>query len=81
MLKGNGDLVCLQSEGAARLNARRSIVAAKIISKGEVITRDMVTFKRPGTGISPSDLEKVLGKKAAVNIAADDILQWDEIEK
>ena len=41
----------------------------------------MVTFKRPGTGISPSDLEKVLGKKAAVNIAADDILQWDEIEK
>lgn len=80
-LLGNPDLHCLDSEKTARLNARRSIVALKNISKGDVLTCDMVTFKRPGTGISPAKLEQLLGKKVTVNITADDILQWNMIEK
>ncbi len=80
-LVGNPSLHSLESEKAARLNARRSIVALKNIPKGEVISRDMVTFKRPGTGISPAELENVLGKKAATDIVSDDILQWDMLEK
>lgn len=80
-LVGNPSLHSLESEKAARLNARRSIVALKDIPKGEVISRDMVTFKRPGTGISPAELENVLGKKAATDIVSDDILQWDMLER
>ena len=80
-LLGNPALHCLDSEKIARLNARRSIVALKNISKGDVLTYDMVTFKRPGTGISPAELEQVLGKKVTVSITADDILQWNMIEK
>lgn len=80
-LVGNFSLHSLESEKAARLNARRSIVALKDIPKGEIVTRAMVTFKRPGTGISPSELDKVLGRKTLVDIMADDILQWDMIEK
>ncbi len=80
-LLGDPTLHCLDSEKKARLNARRSIVALKDIPQGEVLTRDMITFKRPGTGISPARLEKILGKKAAVSITADDILQWNMIEK
>ena len=53
---GNFSLHSLESEKAARLNARRSIVALKDIPKGEIVTRAMVTFKRPGTGISPLPL-------------------------
>jgi N-acetylneuraminate synthase len=79
MLKGDGELVCLQSEGAARLNARRSIVANCDIKKGTVITEKMLTFKRPGSGITPVDIQKVLGKKAAMDIVEDTILQWDMI--
>jgi sialic acid synthase SpsE len=58
---------------------RRSIVAKIAIEANSVITEDMVVMKRPGTGISPRDLYKVLGKKAKQQIAEDEILTWDKI--
>lgn len=77
MIKGNGDLVCLESESTARLNARRSVVTTKDIKKGESITEDMLTFKRPGTGISPTEVSNIVGKVALNDIEEDTILQWD----
>lgn len=79
MLRGNGELKCLETEGAARKNARRSIVAACDIKKGQVITKEMLTFKRPGTGISPDSIDSVVGKIAAMDIADDTILQENMI--
>ena len=73
-LCGSGELRCLDSEAKARQNARRSIVAACDIKAGTVITEDMLTFKRPGTGISPTRIDEVIGKKAACDIADDTIL-------
>lgn len=75
MLRGSGDLVCLETEGAARKNARRSIVSATDIKKGTVITEDMLTYKRPGTGISPDKMPSILGLVAAIDIEEDTILQ------
>ena len=75
MIRGDGTLKCLDTEGAARANARRSVVSAKDIKKGSVITKDMLTAKRPGTGISPADIDKVIGARAAVDIADDTIIQ------
>lgn len=75
MLRGNGALKCLDTEGAARKNARRSIVANCDIKKGEVITEEMLTFKRPGTGISPDKMPEILGRKASEDIEDDTILQ------
>jgi len=80
MLRGRGDLMALSTEGAARKNARRSIVANCDIQKGTVITEDMLTFKRPGTGISPDLINTVTGKKALIDIADDTILQEGMIE-
>ncbi len=79
-LKGNGALECLESEGAARLNARRSIVSFGAIPKGTVITREMLTFKRPGTGISPSRIDEIIGMRAKMNIEDDTILMSDMME-
>lgn len=76
-IKGSESKECLESENISRMNARRSIVANVNISKGTVITEEMVTFKRPGIGISPADLDNVLGKKAAIDINEDSILQYD----
>lgn len=80
MIKGNGNLVSLESESAARKNARRSIVAKMDIKAGTVITEEMLTFKRPGTGISPTKLDLVVGQKAKVFIQEDTILDWSMIE-
>jgi N-acetylneuraminate synthase/N,N'-diacetyllegionaminate synthase len=68
-----------ESELELRLVARRSIVAALEIRKGQVITKEMVTFKRPGTGIPPNELRILLGKRAAREIKRDEVLTWDMI--
>ena len=73
-LMGNAELCFSESESAARLNARRSIVASCDISEGEIITREMLTFKRPGTGIPPAKINEVVGKKAALKIEEDDLI-------
>ena len=40
----------------------------------------MLTFKRPGTGIHPEDLEKLVGRRAKIDISEDMVLQWGMFE-
>ena len=75
MIRGDARLRCLDTEGAARKNARRSLVSLANIAKGDVITREMLTFKRPGTGISPDKIDTVIGCTAACDIDEDTIIQ------
>lgn len=79
-IRGSYEINYLETELTSRQNARRSLVAACSIKKGQVITDDMLTFKRPGTGISPADIKNVIGKEALVDISEDSILQYDMIE-
>ena len=79
-LKGRAEIQALPSEQAARENARRSIVAAVDISKGTILTEDMLMFKRPGTGISPRDLSMVIGKVAEIEIKKDSIVKMDMLK-
>lgn len=71
------------SEGE-RQNAdimRRSIVAALDIRAGEVLTEQHLEFRRPGTGISPNDAGRILGRVARHDIAADSLLSDDDVER
>lgn len=74
-VQGVETLECESSEAAARVNARRSIVAATDIKKGEIVEREMLTFKRPGSGIPPYKMDSLLGKVAIINIDEDTVLQ------
>ena len=67
------------SELKARLYARRSIVADIDIPKGTLISENMLTFKRPSTGISPIYLEIVLQRTAKKPIKKDQILTWNDV--
>jgi N,N'-diacetyllegionaminate synthase len=67
-------------EEASRLFYRRSIVAAVDIRANETIARWMLTFKRPGSGLEPRHLEKVIGTKARRNLGRDTILQWEDLK-
>lgn len=75
MLRGSGEIRCLDTEMSARQNARRSIVSAVDIAKGTVITEEMLTYKRPGSGIAPSRMPELIGKVALTDIPEDTILQ------
>lgn len=79
-LLGEPDLSFNEKEIAARLNARRSVVSATNIPSGMVIVEDMLTFKRPGTGISPQDMDMIVGRTAKVDIAEDTIINKDMIK-
>ncbi len=54
--------------------ARKSIVSTKAIKKGEKFSLANITIKRPGTGLKPEFFEKLPGKKAKRNIAADSLI-------
>lgn len=61
--------------------ARKSIVAADNIKKGDVLNRDNLSIKRPGDGIAPKQFNKILGKVAAEDIPQDTLLKEDMIVK
>jgi N,N'-diacetyllegionaminate synthase len=52
------------SERKNLLVARKSIVAAGPIKKGETFTEKNITVKRPGTGITPMRWDEIIGRKA-----------------
>lgn len=59
---------------------RRSIVSNKDIKKNKVISSEDLDFKRPGTGISPSDYNHVIGKIALKDIEKDSIINEIDIK-
>lgn len=54
--------------------ARKSIVAKRAISAGEIFSEDNITVKRPGTGISPMQWDAVLGSVSKFNFEEDDLI-------
>ena len=48
--------------------ARKSLVTTTFLKKGQIITKENFTFKRPGTGISPIKFSQIIGKKIKKNI-------------
>jgi sialic acid synthase SpsE len=62
ILRGEEWIGVRPSEQPARANARRSIVLERDVAAGATLTADDLGFKRPGTGIAPSELASVLGR-------------------
>lgn len=54
--------------------ARRSLVAARPIAKGEQFTPENLAVKRPGTGISPMRMDELVGRTADRDFAEDDLI-------
>jgi len=68
------------SEKNVKKVARKSLVSAFELRKGKILKRKDILFKRPGTGISPLDLEKVLGHKILRNIKKNKIIKSKDIK-
>ena len=74
---GGAQLGMNDLETEVRTVARKSVVAARTIHRGALLTADQLILKRPGTGIAPTDWNQVIGRRAAVDIPSDTILSWD----
>jgi N-acetylneuraminate synthase/N,N'-diacetyllegionaminate synthase len=77
---GSSDKKPTKSEKETMKIVRKSIVTKQDIQKGSIIERDMLIMKRPGTGLRPGDLDKIIGKKANRYISEDEIFQLDMVK-
>ena len=72
---GDGKKVPTPSEKKNLEIARKSIVAATDIKKGDVFSEDNLTTKRPGCGISPMKWNEVIGTTAKRDFCADELIE------
>lgn len=72
---GNGEKHVSDSERPNIVVARKSIIAARDIAKGELLTEENLTVKRPGDGISPMKWDEVLGTRAIRDFKADHLIE------
>jgi N,N'-diacetyllegionaminate synthase len=77
---GDGVKKCNKNEENTRKVARKSIVASISIKKGEIISYENITFKRPGNGISPMFIDQIIGKTAICDIDVDDFITFSNIK-
>ena len=62
-----------------RREARRSLVLTRDMKAGEIIKKEDIMPKRPGTGIAPIYADIVIGRSVKMNLQEDTILTWDMI--
>ena len=55
--------------------ARKSLVAKNDIKKGEIFTKNNLTAKRPGIGVSPSHWDSYIGQKSDQSYKKDDLIR------
>lgn len=79
-LEGNEEKAPIPSEEISRENARRSIVLSRSVRAGAVLREEDLTYKRPGTGVSPLHWDAVIGMKAARDLEEDHVLRWEDLE-
>ncbi len=77
---GDGEKRIQESEIPVFKKLAKSIVSSVDIAKGQKITRDMLTTKGPGSGISPMEMERVEGTTALKDIPRDTVLAEEDIQ-
>ena len=84
--RAQGDSAAGRSEGAERYHRlmARSIVAGKLIPRGEVLTAEMLSFKRTDVrfepGFPPRQADRVIGRRATRPIQADETIREEMLE-
>lgn len=58
----------------------KSIAPIRDLTAGLVLTRDMLTLKKPGSGIAESNLNKVIGQRLKNNVDARRLLKWEDLD-
>ncbi len=77
---GQAEKTVLPCEEIPRREARRSLVLIRDMKKGEILGEKDLMAKRPGTGISPEQLDTVVGKVLLADCKEDTVLTWDMVQ-
>ena len=69
----------LESEVPARMYARWSVVVARSVLRGGVITDQDLINLRPGTGIGPEHWDEIVNRSASRDLSTGEQLLWDDL--
>lgn len=78
-LLGDGRKRPTKKEMKIMPQVRRSILAAKDLEKGTILTEEMLCFKRPGTGIAPEYADILIGRELKRNIQKEEAITWLDV--
>lgn len=77
--------VARKAPSAVELENRRvcrySIVSARPLKAGAVLAKADLTAKRPGSGISPVEMDSLMGRRLKMDVGADALIDWDMLEE
>jgi sialic acid synthase SpsE len=76
---GDGRKEPRMSELAVRDVVRRSVTLTTAVEAGRVLARSDLDLLRPGTGIAPCDLDRVVGRIVARDLPSGHTLSWSDI--
>lgn len=76
---GDGVRRFSKNEKEIKQVARKSIILNENVQKGTVLKREMLSIKRPGTGISPKYIDDVIGKTVIADLNINHVLKWEDI--
>lgn len=76
---GSYERVVSEDELKQRLNMRRSLVYARDMKAGEIISEKDIISKRPGTGFAPDTIDKLIGKALSKDVIADTLVLPEDI--
>ena len=75
---GNGEKKPVEAELSTRIAARKSIVLTRNVPAGIPLTIKDIAIKRPGNGIPPADLEKLIGRKLKTYMEEGSLLSYTD---
>jgi len=75
LMLGTGEKSPADIEKQNRIAARKSIVSAQPIAKGDTFTQENLTFKRPGNGLPPFEIFRLVGQVADQDYKADETIK------
>ncbi|WP_407421263.1 N-acetylneuraminate synthase [Methanobrevibacter sp.] len=77
---GDGIRKFSENEREIKKVARKSIILNNDIKRGTVIEKEMLSIKRPGTGIAPKFVVDVIGKTVTKDLKSGHVLKWNDLE-
>lgn len=80
IMMGSERLEPSKAEIEAREKYRLSCVASRELEAGVMIKREHIVFQRPGNGISPKDVGKIIGKKLIKNILKNEVMRESDFQ-
>ena len=80
MAKGDGEKKPTETELSTRTVARKSLVWSRQMIVGEVVKKEDLRCKRPGTGIAPELLDAMVGRTILKECNEDSLVVWDDVD-